>query len=68
MTYCPDSKNDLTFKRTFGEYPHLSVSFLNALMLPAPGQDRREHQIAVARTGARKSPEEKLLLRRNFPT
>ncbi|MDR0395219.1 MAG: Rpn family recombination-promoting nuclease/putative transposase, partial [Tannerella sp.] len=27
-----DPKNDLIFKRIFGEHPHLLVSFLNALM------------------------------------
>jgi predicted transposase/invertase (TIGR01784 family) len=30
-----DPKNDLTFKRIFGEHPHLLISFLNALM-PLP--------------------------------
>ncbi|MDR1601800.1 MAG: Rpn family recombination-promoting nuclease/putative transposase, partial [Tannerella sp.] len=33
-----DPKNDLTFKRIFGEHPRLLVSFLNALMPLAPGQ------------------------------
>jgi predicted transposase/invertase (TIGR01784 family) len=33
-----DPKNDLTFKRIFGEHPHLLVSFLNALMPLAPGR------------------------------
>ena len=27
-----DPKNDLTFKRIFGEHPHLLISFLNAVM------------------------------------
>ena len=31
-----DPKNDLTFKRIFGEHPHLLISFLNALMPLAP--------------------------------
>ena len=34
-----DPKNDLTFKRIFGEHPHLLQSFLNAV-LPLP--DGRE--------------------------
>ncbi|MDR2680550.1 MAG: hypothetical protein LBC47_07050 [Tannerella sp.] len=34
-----DPKNDLIFKRIFGEHPRLLVSFLNALMPLAP--DRR---------------------------
>jgi predicted transposase/invertase (TIGR01784 family) len=33
-----DPKNDLIFKRIFGEHPHLLVSFLNALMPLAPGR------------------------------
>jgi len=33
-----DPKNDLTFKKVFGEHPHLLLSFLNAL-LPLP-EDR----------------------------
>jgi predicted transposase/invertase (TIGR01784 family) len=33
-----DPKNDLTFKRIFGEHPHLLISFLNALMPLAPGR------------------------------
>jgi predicted transposase/invertase (TIGR01784 family) len=33
-----DPKNDLTFKRIFGEHPDLLKSFLNALMPLAPGQ------------------------------
>lgn len=33
-----DPKNDLTFKRIFGENPDLLISFLNALMPLAPGQ------------------------------
>jgi predicted transposase/invertase (TIGR01784 family) len=37
-----DPKNDLTFKRIFGEHPHLLVSFLNAVMPLAPGR-RIEH-------------------------
>ena len=32
-----DPKNDLTFKRVFGEHPHILISFLNAL-LPLDGQ------------------------------
>ena len=32
-----DPKNDLTFKKVFGQHPHLLISFLNALLpLPAP--------------------------------
>jgi hypothetical protein len=31
-----DPKNDLTFKKIFGQHPHLLKSFLNA-MLPLPG-------------------------------
>jgi predicted transposase/invertase (TIGR01784 family) len=38
MTRYLDPKNDLTFKRIFGEHPHLLVSFLNAVMPLAPGQ------------------------------
>jgi predicted transposase/invertase (TIGR01784 family) len=33
-----DPKNDLTFKRIFGEHPDLLKSFLNALMPLEPGQ------------------------------
>jgi predicted transposase/invertase (TIGR01784 family) len=33
-----DPKNDLTFKRIFGEHPHLLISFLNALMPLSPGR------------------------------
>jgi predicted transposase/invertase (TIGR01784 family) len=33
-----DPKNDLTFKRIFGEHPDLLISFLNALMPLAPDQ------------------------------
>jgi predicted transposase/invertase (TIGR01784 family) len=33
-----DPKNDLTFKRIFGEHPHLLISFLNALMPLPPGR------------------------------
>jgi predicted transposase/invertase (TIGR01784 family) len=33
-----DPRNDLTFKRIFGEHPDLLLSFLNALMPLAPGQ------------------------------
>jgi predicted transposase/invertase (TIGR01784 family) len=33
-----DPKNDLTFKRIFGEHPHLLISFLNALMPLSPDQ------------------------------
>ncbi|MDR2805754.1 MAG: Rpn family recombination-promoting nuclease/putative transposase, partial [Dysgonamonadaceae bacterium] len=32
MTRYLDPKNDLTFKRIFGEHPHLLISFLNALL------------------------------------
>ncbi|MDR1600872.1 MAG: hypothetical protein LBS42_00375 [Tannerella sp.] len=32
-----DPKNDLTFKRIFGEHPRLPVSFLNVLMPQTPG-------------------------------
>jgi predicted transposase/invertase (TIGR01784 family) len=32
-----DPKNDLIFKRIFGEHPHLLKSFLNAVMPLAPG-------------------------------
>jgi len=32
-----DPKNDLTFKRVFGEHPHILIYFLNAL-LPLDGQ------------------------------
>jgi len=34
-----DPKNDLTFKKVFGEHPHLLKSFLNALLPLAPGQE-----------------------------
>ena len=34
-----DPKNDLTFKKVFGEHPHLLRSFLNALLPLAPGQE-----------------------------
>jgi len=27
-----DPKNDLTFKKVFGQHPHLLISFLNALL------------------------------------
>ncbi|MDR0732591.1 MAG: Rpn family recombination-promoting nuclease/putative transposase, partial [Dysgonamonadaceae bacterium] len=43
MTRYLDPKNDLTFKRIFGEHPHLLISFLNALMPLAP--DRRIESI-----------------------
>ena len=33
-----DPKNDLTFKKVFGEHPHLLISFLNA-MLPLEGRE-----------------------------
>ncbi len=33
-----DPKNDLTFKKIFGEHPDLLISFLNALMPLDPGQ------------------------------
>ena len=35
-----DPKNDLTFKKVFGENPHLLKSFLNALLPLTP-----EHEI-----------------------
>jgi predicted transposase/invertase (TIGR01784 family) len=34
-----DPKNDLTFKKVFGEHPHLLQSFLNALLPLAPDQE-----------------------------
>ena len=34
-----DPKNDLTFKKVFGEHPHLLRSFLNALLPLAPDQE-----------------------------
>ena len=34
-----DPKNDLTFKRVFGNHPHLLVSFLNALLPLDPGRE-----------------------------
>jgi predicted transposase/invertase (TIGR01784 family) len=34
-----DPKNDLTFKRIFGEHPDLLISFLNAVLPLAPGQE-----------------------------
>jgi predicted transposase/invertase (TIGR01784 family) len=37
-----DPKNDLTFKRIFGEHPDLLISFLNALM-PLEPERRIEH-------------------------
>jgi predicted transposase/invertase (TIGR01784 family) len=33
-----DPKIDLVFKKIFGEHPHLTISFLNALMPLSPGQ------------------------------
>ena len=33
-----DPKNDLTFKRIFGEHPELLIGFLNALMPLSPGR------------------------------
>ena len=33
-----DPKNDLTFKRIFGDHPHLLIGFLNALMPLSPDQ------------------------------
>ena len=33
-----DPKNDLTFKRIFGEHPDLLISFLNALLPFEPGR------------------------------
>ncbi|MDR2836168.1 MAG: Rpn family recombination-promoting nuclease/putative transposase, partial [Bacteroidales bacterium] len=32
MPHYLDPKNDLVFKRVFGEHPDLLISFLNALM------------------------------------
>ncbi|MDR2809813.1 MAG: Rpn family recombination-promoting nuclease/putative transposase, partial [Tannerellaceae bacterium] len=32
MAHYLDPKNDLVFKRIFGEHPDLLISFLNALM------------------------------------
>jgi len=34
-----DPKNDLTFKKVFGEHPHLLKSFLNALLPLDPGRE-----------------------------
>jgi len=34
-----DPKNDLTFKRVFGEHPHLLMSLLNALLPLPPGRE-----------------------------
>lgn len=34
-----DPKNDLTFKKIFGQHPDLLMSFLNALMPLSPGQE-----------------------------
>ena len=34
-----DPKNDLTFKKVFGQHPHLLQSFLNALLPLAEGQE-----------------------------
>jgi hypothetical protein len=31
-----DPRNDLTFKRVFGEHPELLISFLNAVMPFSP--------------------------------
>ena len=41
MTYV-DPNPDLTFKRVFGEHPDLVMSFLNALLPLAPGQEITE--------------------------
>jgi predicted transposase/invertase (TIGR01784 family) len=38
MAHYLDPKNDLVFKKIFGEHPVLLVSFLNALMPLEPGQ------------------------------
>jgi predicted transposase/invertase (TIGR01784 family) len=38
MAHYLDPKNDLVFKKIFGEHPHLLVSFLNALMPLGPDQ------------------------------
>jgi predicted transposase/invertase (TIGR01784 family) len=42
MTHYLDPKNDLVFKRIFGEHPDLLISFLNALLPLAPGREIRE--------------------------
>jgi predicted transposase/invertase (TIGR01784 family) len=42
MTHYLDPKNDLVFKRIFGEHPDLLISFLNALM-PLAENQRIEH-------------------------
>ncbi|RMG67138.1 MAG: Rpn family recombination-promoting nuclease/putative transposase [Bacteroidetes bacterium] len=34
-----DPKNDLTFKKVFGQHPHLLRSFLNAMLPLGPGQE-----------------------------
>lgn len=39
MEHYLDPKNDLVFKRIFGEHPNLLISFLNALMPLKPGQE-----------------------------
>ena len=39
MAHYLDPKNDLVFKRIFGEHPHLLISFLNALMPLSAGQE-----------------------------
>lgn len=33
-----DPKNDLTFRKIFGEHPHLLISFLNSMLPLEPGQ------------------------------
>jgi hypothetical protein len=41
MAHYLDPKNDLVFKRVFGEHPDLLVSFLNALLPLAEGQIKK---------------------------
>ncbi len=43
-----DPKNDLTFKKVFGEHPHLLRSFLNALLSLAPGREYKGIQPVYA--------------------
>ncbi len=37
-----DPKNDLVFKKVFGDHPHLLVSFLNAMLPLEPGGEVKE--------------------------
>ena len=39
-----DPKNDLTFKKVFGQHPHLLRSFLNALLPLKEGGEQRGEQ------------------------